>query len=93
MSVRPRLDRRRWIIPDATPEGPFTPMGVRHVRVSTTDGELPWQLLLPFVQLIEAQGDLADVAVEVAVDADADADAVFTRMLAVLRERAPQLMS
>ena len=47
------------VIPDATPDdGPFTPMNATHARVAAGGRPLPWPLLLRFVRLVEASGDI-----------------------------------
>jgi hypothetical protein len=51
------------LIPDATPEdGAFTPMSAAHVRVLLEDGQLPWPVLLRFVELVEQSGDIVSEA-------------------------------
>lgn len=46
------------VVPDATPDGPFTPMPARHVVVRAAGGVVPWPILTRFVDLVRASGDL-----------------------------------
>ena len=46
------------VVPDATPDGPFTPMPARYVFVRAGGGVVPWPILTRFVDLVRASGDL-----------------------------------
>jgi hypothetical protein len=59
------------IIPDVTPEaGPFTAEPSTSVRVITTDGTLPWPVLIRFMDLVESSGDIKVVSGGPAMTAD-----------------------
>ncbi|MFD6563182.1 hypothetical protein [Micromonospora profundi] len=45
-------------IPDATPDGPFTPQPTKHVVVRAGGGIVPWRVLEKFVYLLDSSGDL-----------------------------------
>lgn len=47
-------------IPDATPDGPFTPMPAEHIVVYADGGVLPWPVLRKLIQLLESSGDLVE---------------------------------
>ncbi|MFI1989758.1 hypothetical protein [Actinoplanes sp. NPDC020271] len=47
-------------IPDATPDGPFTPMPAQHIVVYADGGVLPWPILRELIQLLESSGDLVE---------------------------------
>ena len=46
------------LIPDATPDGPFTPRQAEHIQVTIHNGQTPWPVLHRFVDLIENSGDI-----------------------------------
>ena len=48
----------RVLIPDATPDGPFTPRPSTDVRVQLNGGELPWPILARFMALVQNSGNL-----------------------------------
>ena len=51
----------RVMVPDATPEGPFTPTADGDVTVHLdATGMVPWPIFRRFLQLIEASGDILD---------------------------------
>ncbi|MEV6345030.1 hypothetical protein [Actinoplanes sp. NPDC051851] len=47
-------------IPDATPDGPFTPRAARHVVVHAGGGVVPWLILEKLIALLDSSGDLVD---------------------------------
>ncbi|WP_431926396.1 hypothetical protein [Micromonospora wenchangensis] len=47
-------------IPDATPDGPFTPRPTAHVVVHAGGGIVPWPVLEKLVHLLDSSGDLVD---------------------------------
>jgi len=53
-------------IPDATPDGPFTPQPTDHVVVRADGGIVPWRVLEKFVHLLDSTGDLIDEQREMA---------------------------
>ncbi|MFI7553234.1 hypothetical protein ACIBQ2_26225 [Micromonospora sediminimaris] len=48
------------LIPDATPDGPFTPRPAEHVIVRAGGGIVPWPVLEELVHLLDSSGDLVD---------------------------------
>jgi hypothetical protein len=48
------------LIPDATPDGPFTPRTTEHVVVHADGGIVPWPILRNLIQLLDSSGDLVD---------------------------------
>ncbi|GAA4603455.1 hypothetical protein BJY16_004622 [Actinoplanes octamycinicus] len=47
-------------IPDATPEGSFTPMSAQHIVFYADGGVLPWPILGKLIHLLESRGDLVE---------------------------------
>lgn len=47
-------------IPDATPDGPFTPRPAQHVIVQLGGGTVPWRILEHLIELLDSSGDLVD---------------------------------
>ncbi len=47
-------------IPDATPDGPFTPRPAEHIVVHAGGGVVPWPILESLIHLLESSGDLVD---------------------------------
>ncbi|MET8233452.1 hypothetical protein ABZS77_22560 [Micromonospora sp. NPDC005298] len=47
-------------IPDATPDGPFTPRPTGHVVVHADGGTVPWVVLEKLLRLLDSSGDLVD---------------------------------
>jgi hypothetical protein len=46
------------VIPDETPDGPFTPKHAGHVVVAVGDGVTPWPILRRLLNLVESSGDI-----------------------------------
>ncbi|GIF09804.1 hypothetical protein [Actinoplanes siamensis] len=47
-------------LPDATPDGPFTPKPAQHIVVYADGGVLPWPILGKLIHLLESNGDLVE---------------------------------
>jgi len=47
-------------IPDATPDGPFTPKPAQHILVFADGGALPWPILGKLIHLLESRGELVE---------------------------------
>jgi hypothetical protein len=47
-------------IPDATPDGAFTPRPAQHVRVHAGGGVVPWLILQQLIDQVDSSGDLVD---------------------------------
>lgn len=47
-------------VPDATPDGPFTPREAQHVVVHAGGGVVPWPILTRLIERLDSSGDLVD---------------------------------
>jgi hypothetical protein len=47
-------------IPDATPDGPFTPRAAQHAVVRAGGGTVPWLILEKLIHLLDSSGDLVE---------------------------------
>ncbi|GAA0793839.1 hypothetical protein [Spirilliplanes yamanashiensis] len=58
-----------FAVPDATPDGPFTPKSAEHVVVHAGGGVVPWPVLEALIGRLESSGDLVDEARDLSPDA------------------------
>ena len=58
-------------IPDATPDGSFTPKPARDAVVHAGGGMLPWPILANLIDVLNASGDLIEGSSELSVDTPA----------------------
>jgi len=47
-------------IPDATPDGPFTPMPAQFAMVHAGGGTVPWRVLARLIDVLDSSGDLVE---------------------------------
>lgn len=48
------------VIPDGTPDGPFTPMPAQHAAVLAGGGVVPSRILARLIEVLDSSGDLVD---------------------------------
>ncbi|MET8148265.1 hypothetical protein ACIBSW_30950 [Actinoplanes sp. NPDC049668] len=58
-------------IPDATPDGPFTPRPAQHVVVHAGGGVVPWLILKKLIDQLDSSGDLVDGERDLSAEATA----------------------